>query len=203
MQLKQYITGPIRRFFDNIQRNQQQHNVRPADVINQWIASISSIILITAITTACGFHLRGHFAIPPQVSPLYIGGTAPYGELHQQLASLFEINNVSITRQTDEAAYQLLITDLRADRRTIAIGSGAFAAEYELIEQASFVLKNQQGELLLGPRTVTETRTLDNNLNNVISTSEEEALIRDEMKRYLAEKIARQVSAFDFPITTP
>jgi LPS-assembly lipoprotein len=154
--------------------------------------------LLISLISACGFQLRGTIDLPAGIEPFYIGSVNTNDVLYIELNNIFNANGLSLTEDPGEANYQLVITKQKLDRRSTAVGIDGRTAEYQLLETATYVLKDKKGRVASGPIDITERRTLQNNPNRVISTESEEKLLRTEMKRNLARKIARQVSKFDF-----
>lgn len=158
------------------------------------ILSLSMAFLLTA----CGFQLRGKVTLPEGVEPLYIGGLSSNSQLGIELRNLLTASGVALTTESTTANYQLLVLEQDHDRRNASLGEGARAAEYLLIEEVTFALRNQQGERVLGPNKITERKIMPNDPNKVVSTAEEEKLLRREMLQRMAAKIARQLTAFKY-----
>jgi LPS-assembly lipoprotein len=154
--------------------------------------------LLISLISACGFHLRGTVDLPAGIEPFYIGSGNTNDVIYIELNNIFNANGLSLTEDPGEANYQLIITTQKPDRRSTAVGIDGRIAEYQLLETATYKLKDKKGRIASGPIEITERRTLQNNPNQVISTESEEKLLRTEMKRNLARKMARQVSKFDF-----
>ena len=91
-----------------------------------------------------------------------------------------------------------MITNRDSQTRTLSLGGGTTAAEYQLTETATFELHNKQAEIVLGPRTITQRNIMRNDPNQVLSSGEEEQLVRREMLTNLAAQIARQLAAFNY-----
>lgn len=155
-------------------------------------------LLLISLISACGFHLRGTVDLPTGIEPFYISSNNTHDVIYIELNNIFNANGLLLTKDPAAANYQLVITQQKADRRSTAVGIDGRIAEYQLLETATYVLKNKKGLIASGPSEITARRTLQNNPNQVISTESEEKLLRTEMKRNLARKIARQISKFDF-----
>ena len=159
------------------------------------LTTVSVLVLLSA----CGFHLRGQLAVPEYVQPLYLAGANPNGDLHREVRLALERADVELATAPSEANYQLILLEEERDRRTLTIGSGAESAEYALIETARFEVRNQAGEVVLGPRELSERRVILNDPNNPTGTAQEEAMLFREMVRSLATRIAGQLRALKAP----
>ncbi|MDB4470882.1 LPS assembly lipoprotein LptE [Deltaproteobacteria bacterium] len=154
--------------------------------------------LLISLISACGFQLRGTVDLPTGIEPFYIGSNNINDVTYIELNNIFNANSLALTEDITAANYQLIITKQKSDRRSTAVGIDGRTAEYQLLETATYELKDKQGRIASGPIEITERSILQNNPNQVISTESEEKLLRTEMKRNLARKIARQISKFDF-----
>ena len=156
------------------------------------------LLLSTLLLSACGFHLRGSISLPEGVEPIYVSGNnAIATEIRNQLSS----NDIQITNDITQAQYQLIISDHSAQKRTVSLGEGGRVAEYQITINTSFTIKDRQGKTLVEPRQLSTRKIIRNDPNNVISTAEEEALLRSEMQQNLASKIIRQLRAANFRAT--
>lgn len=164
------------------------------------IKTIFVVLILSLTLSDCGFHLRGSldFQLPEGVEPIFIGSSNANNQLHNELQKLLKAYQVRLTENITEANHQLTILEQKTDRRTASIGRGARAAEIQVTNIVSFQLVDKQGNMILGPITLTERRILQNNPNNVASTRSEEALLQREMLTNLASKIARQVSSANY-----
>lgn len=165
--------------------------------MQHYLKLLISCLLISLIS-GCGFHLRGTVNLPKGIEPFYIIANQPNDVIYVELNNIFNANGLTLTEDPGAANYQLVITNQKRDRRTTAVGIDGRAAEYQLLETVTYNLKDNRGRIASGPSEITERRTLRNSPNRVISTESEEKLLRTEMKRNLARKIARQISKFDF-----
>jgi LPS-assembly lipoprotein len=163
------------------------------NVINK-LCTLSLIILLSG----CGFQLRGSVELPEGVEPIYIGGLNNSGQLSIELRNLLKAHGVELSSDAAAANYQLIILEQQSDRRTASLGAGARVAEFQLIESVDFELRNKEGRSVLGPVNITERKIMPNDPNKVVSSSEEEKILRRDMLQQLAAKIARQLRAFDY-----
>ena len=162
------------------------------------IIGISLALLTTLTISACGFQLRGAADLPAGVEPIYISGLNSSSQLGVEMRNLLNAYGVDLTTEATEANYQLVISDQYTDRRAATLGEGARVAEYQLIERVSFELRNEKGVTVFGPNRITERKIVPNDPNKVVSTAEEERIIRREMLQRLAAKVARQIQSFDY-----
>lgn len=160
------------------------------------------LLIITMINAGCGFQLRGKVALPEGIEPLFIGGIAPSSQLAIELRNLLSAYGVELTETATDAKFKINILEQRKDKRSATLGQKAKVAEYQLTEELSFELRNAKGERVLGPKKITERKIITNEPNKVVSTKDEEDLLRREMLQNLAAKMARQLRNFDYDTQT-
>jgi LPS-assembly lipoprotein len=164
----------------------------------QHYRTLPLIGLLALVMSGCGFHLRGSIDMPAGIEPFYLSASNQHDTLLLELKNIFTINGLTLTNSPAEANYQLIISQQTSDRRSTSIGNDGRIAEYQLIETVTYVIKDKKGAIASGPNQLTDRQILTNDPNRVISTESEQQLLRDEMKKSLARKVARQASQFNY-----
>lgn len=157
---------------------------------------LACLLLSLLLLGGCGFHLRDYYALPTALQPIYIGGDAGGGTTAANIRQLLQSEEIDLTPAATAANFLLLLSDDEQERRIVSLDRRGRIAEIGLIAGISFELVDREGRTVLGPQRVEERRTIVNNPDNVISTSEEEALTRQEMARSLAANLLRRLSAY-------
>lgn len=155
-----------------------------------WI----SITLLTI--SACGFHLRNTASLPNALEPIYIGGAAGGGALGRTLSYQLKNSNTNVTQFAAKAQYQLLILSENQEQRIISLDRRGLAAEYGITTSVEFELRDKQNKRVLGPQTIEERRTVTNNPDNALTTSQDIGLVRTDMEQVLAAQVVRRLGAY-------
>ncbi|MEH6558967.1 MAG: LPS assembly lipoprotein LptE [Oceanicoccus sp.] len=163
-------------------------------LMNCRLLFVAAIVLLSG----CGFQLRGNVDLPEGVEPIYIGGIDRHSQLALELQNLLTSSGIQLTNQVSDANYQLKILNSTSNKRSTALGEGALIVEYQLIETVNFELLSKNGQRVLGPHKITERRIMPNDPNKVVSSNEEEKILRREMLQNLAAKVVRQLQSFNF-----
>lgn len=161
-------------------------------------------LLISCLTAACGWQLRGSATASQGLERIYLSSTDEHGPLTTDVRQQLITQKVIITETASEAPVNLRILDENMDRRTAAVGADALTSAYELFMTVGYEVRDNGGELLT-PRAATAsiTRTYNYNPNDAASSAREEALVLREMRRDLAQQLIRRVSAlYNDAITT-
>jgi len=155
-----------------------------------------SLLLLLALQ-GCGFQLRGSNTaiLPESLSPLLIEGLGGNDTTRRQLRSLLQQSGLQLTQKRGQASSVLLLQDRQSKRRVIAIDSGGKVVEYELYESLRFELSDSAGKALIDAQRVAILRTHLNPEIDVLGKQQEEQILRQEMRRDLADQILRRISA--------
>jgi LPS-assembly lipoprotein len=148
------------------------------------------------LLAGCGFQPRGQAlnlsAIP---DPIHIAGIAPHSPLARELRRQFQQAGVGIADSAADSASVLRISRRDSDSRVLSVDSRNKAVEYELEESARFALYDSGGEERVPPQTVRALRILKRPPDAILGADREKDLLRADMRRDLAERIARRLAA--------
>lgn len=154
------------------------------------------IFIALATASACGFHLRNSDSLPSALSPIYIGGPASNGALSRKLRYHLTNSSTQVTPYSAQAAYQLILLNEGQEQRIISLDRRGLAAEYGLTKSVEFELRDKQNRRVLGPLTIDERRTVTNNPDNALTTSQDIGIISSDMDQTIAAHIVRRLGAY-------
>lgn len=160
------------------------------------IASYALPVLVAVALSACGFHLRNNATLPSSLQPIFIGGPQGNSALAQVLRYQLTNSNTEVAKSSSKANYQLLLLKEEQLQRIISLDRRGLAAEYGITSSVTFELRDKQGQRVLGPQTIDERRTITNNPDNALTTSQDVSLVRTDMDQVLASQIVRRLGAF-------
>lgn len=148
---------------------------------------ISKVVLIFLLfaLSACGFHLRGQVQLAPQLSKVYIEGGNPYDPLVRDLTRALTGAGAAVVEDPQSATAVLQILNNSGDRRVLSVRSTGKVQEYELYQTFTFRVRDAAGKELLAAQPLELTREYLFDVNDVLSTSNEEESLRRDMRRDL------------------
>src|SRR5690606_17765286 len=82
------------------------------------------------------------------------------------------------------------------DSRTLTLDPRANTGELALTERVSFELRDNRGQVVLGPLTVEERRVMIDDPDRRVDRDNETATLREEMLSDLAGRILRRLQAY-------
>lgn len=138
-------------------------------------------VLLLALS-ACGFHLRGAYQLPAQLSPLYIDRDSMSYPLYQELHAALKASGVELTTAMDLASSRLRITRESRSRAVLSVDSSGRAREYDLKYELGFSL-NAGDRAIIDNGTLQLQRNLLFDPETVLGVSHEtESLYQDMMR---------------------
>lgn len=160
------------------------------------VSSATAIaVIVSVLLSACGFQLRGSVELPPVLSVTLLQSNDPWEGIAAALRIELESAGARITTRTDDATAVLKLIGERSQRRVLSVGSGGKASEYELFEEVSFTLQDNEGRELLKKQTLQMTRDLTFDENQLLGKVSEAEELREQMRRSLARQIITRIRA--------
>ena len=159
--------------------------------LGRWIC-LSAILMCLA---GCGFQLKGTDAASNSAKlegmTLQLISSQPRSELTREVSRALSVAGLMLLEEGD-AMLTLVLQPEQYTQRNVSLTAQARAAELELTLFADFTLNQQASDPIDARATV--TRQMLNDPRNVVGKTEEIRLLRGEMRRDLADQIARRVS---------
>lgn len=149
------------------------------------------IVLFSSILSACGFHLRGDYLVPEEISSLSLTSFDSYSQLTRNIDAQLRLNEIEVVAPASDVPNLHLINESTTER-TLSLYQNATAAEKELTYNASFRVTIPE----MGTKTysTTVTRNYLDNPRTALAKSVEKEMIKDEMRMQAATQIIRQMA---------
>ena len=170
--------------------NRTVNNSPGQSELGRWIC-VSTILMCLA---GCGFQLKGSDAASSSAKledmTLQLISSQPRSELTREVSRALSATGLMLLEEGD-AMLTLVLQPEQFMRRNVSLTAQTRAAELELTLSADFTLNQQASDPIDARATV--TRQMLNDPRNVVGKTEEIRLLREEMRRDLADQIARRV----------
>ena len=142
-----------------------------------------------SLLTACGFHLRGHYAMPDHLQTLTLSVPAAHGALKAEL----ELALARVNVNTNGGDTELEVVREVLTRQTTTVDSRAKAAEYTLIYAVDYRVHRQDAKVPGKTQSRILRRGYQYDSTSVVGkNTEEENLVR-ELRQDVARQIVRQL----------
>ena len=166
-------------------------NAPGQSALGKWIC-LSAMLMCLA---GCGFQLKGSDAASSSAKlegmTLELMSSQPRSELTREVSRALSATGLVLLEEGD-ATLTLVLQPEQFTQRNVSLTAQARAAELELTLFTDFTLNQPESDPIEARATV--TRQMLNDPRNVVGKTEEMRLLREEMRRDLADQIARRVS---------
>lgn len=152
---------------------------------------LSIIVLTASLLSACGFHLRGDYDVPEELSKMSVSSYDQYSTFTRMVKGQLRVNDIEVVPPS-ETIPNLHLLGEGVGERTLSLYQTARAAEIELTFRASYRVTMPD----VGSKTFSTSVTrsyLDNPLS-ALAKSVERDMIEDEMRKLAATQIIRQMA---------
>ena len=160
--------------------------------MNRTAACVGLPCLVALVVAGCGFQLRT-WDLGTALQAVHIDADDSV-DLDRELAQAIRSANVPLTTDAAEADVVVKLTRQRQNRRSAAVTAGR-AAEYEISLSIRFALESASGEVLTAENEMTSERVARLDRDNIVGSSEEQALLLREMRADLVDRIVRVLGA--------
>ncbi len=166
------------------------HNATIRNASVRWVWLVSLLLL-----SACGFQLKGNVAGSSSAKldgmTIRLISSEPRSELTQEISRTLNAIGLILLEESD-ATLTLALQPEQFTQRNVSLTARARAAELELMLSVDFTLSQPELDPIDARATV--TRQMLNDPQNIVGKTEEMRLLREEMRRSLADQIARRIS---------
>lgn len=148
----------------------------------------AALLLAFAPLAGCGFQLR-RWELGAAFKTVHVA-SARGVDLHRELAPALGQAGLRALPSAAGADLVIKLSRQRQDRRSGAIVGGR-AAEAELGLEIAFAVSNADGKLLVAERLLSAERWASVDRDNLVGSSAEQALLRQEMRDDLVAQMLR------------
>ncbi len=149
--------------------------------------------------SACGFHLRGAFQLPDEMSLVYLSAKNHHSELLQDIQRTLKTNGSIVVNDATKAKASLKIKSEKQTQRIVSVDSHGLASEYELkfevIYSLSIVSESELTAVRIKDRKVTLIRDYYYDSSAVLSSGREKSVLIRDMQRDASRLIMLQIQA--------
>lgn len=162
---------------------------------------IGSVLLLGLIS--CGFKPRGELPLAPPLHNVYVKTADPYGQLAHEIKQYLKFSNVHIANSPQEADTVLDIVHEGRTQQLLSVGGTQQTRQYNLILTVIFQITNPAGGVLVPPSTLSESRTIPIQSNQILGGSNEanilyrlmtDVLVFNMMNRLASQEVAELVT---------
>ncbi len=160
---------------------------------------ISGSIVLALCLAGCGFELRGSASLPTEMDRTRLELSDRDSRFARELRLLLEANGVTLVDAAADDAAVLRVSRERISRRALTVSGNARVREYELVFDLGFSLTGPDGSRLLSNETLRLVRDFQFDEQEILGASNEEDLLREDLRRSMAAAVIRRLEAVRTP----
>lgn len=153
-----------------------------------------SYILITCLLVGCGFHLRGMVDMPKWLDNVAIVVQQGHRDLAPLIKEQLQSYKIYVNPDTTSAQYWLIIEHDDIQQNITSVSSSTTPRQYQLIYNLRFQLTRTNGKVLFPSSQVAVTRQITINSDRILGSTEEEELLKSEMRRDAVMQVINRLS---------
>ena len=160
----------------------------------QITTRIYALTLLAFVLSSCGFALRGATTGPIASDTVFVQSAQANSELTQALSAALTDAQLRLLDSAQGAHYVLQIGAEQFNSRTSTVNGRARAAQYTL-QLSTEVSLSQQGNEIVNEETLSVERSYFEDTANIAGSTQEVAILQEEMRRELVEQVMRRLRA--------
>ncbi|WED22494.1 LPS assembly lipoprotein LptE [Vibrio sp. JC009] len=158
---------------------------------------LSVVLLLAGALSACGFHFRGSYLVPEEISRVSLTSYDQYSFLTRSVQSQLRMNDIEMVQPAEDVPNIHLLSGSLGSR-TISLYQSMTTAEKELTYTASYRVTIPE----LGSKqySTTVNRSYLSNPQTALAKSVEEDTLEEEMIKQASRQIMRQLARLNHEI---
>lgn len=154
---------------------------------------LSLVLVMAGLVSACGYHLRGAYALPTELKTVYLEGAS--SRLREQFNEVLKNSSGQLTSNPASAGLIVKIFDEDQNRRVLSLSSRGKSNEYELEHRLQFELSTASNKVLLPKEPLNIRRAYYNDQQDIMAKDREEGVIANEMSQQMVRAIMSRARA--------
>ena len=153
------------------------------------------VLLVAASLSACGFHLRGSEALPPEMSVTYIQSANPFSMLVDDFATALRARGAKVSERLEEATAVLRIQENDKERDVLSVNTSGKVLEYELRQTIQFSVATAENLPIVESQTVSMSRAYLYKSTDVLGSEREKDAVRRTLQQNLVNMAMLRIAS--------
>lgn len=156
-----------------------------------------SLATIALAVTACGFRLREEIALPPSLQRVTLEVADEFSPLARDLEAALERAGAEVVAAGSEGAGAVRVPVNTLATEVLTVGGTARVAEYLIRYRVELEVVDARGIVLLERAPLELARDYSFDETQALGAASEEALLRKELQREMAQQILRRIETIE------
>jgi LPS-assembly lipoprotein len=156
--------------------------------------TLAALLLLVALSTGCGFHLRGDVALPPGLGAIHLSLPDDLSPFAVELRRGLERVDALMIPSATGAGTIIRVRVDRTGRRVLAVSARNTPTEYEIYYVLEYSI-DRNGSQVVEPQRLELTRNFSFDESLVLAKGHEEDVLREALARDLADLVLRRLES--------
>lgn len=143
------------------------------------------LLILVLCLSGCGFTLRNAQSLPQQLQTMYFQADNPYGDFEVLLKRSLISSKIVLLPNSNKLAPIMHVSAEDVPPTTTGSFSSSSARVYTLTYKSIVSIDDARGKVIVSPQTISMSRTLSLQSNEMIETAPQVAIIKREMMQEL------------------
>ena len=154
---------------------------------------IIAILALALLLSACGFHIRGNYQLPPNLQTVKIQTSDPYGAITREISSVLRNSGIKIVDNSNLYTATLQLGELKIERKLLSIYQNGQNAEFNLYYTmpVTVIQPNKPNKNIV----LEVQRIYQDDPQSSLAKSRESEILQTEMQRHIAEQLIAKLAA--------
>lgn len=135
--------------------------------------------------------------LPTPLHVVYLDTPDPYGRLTRELQQYLKLSHVTVVDQQEKATTIIAILKDENAQSLLSVSSTQQTRQYSLKSMVIFEVRTPDGSILLPAETLTESRTITIQSNQILGGNNEATQLLQQMKHQLAYNLMNRLASKD------
>lgn len=148
---------------------------------------LTALICCTLLLVSCtSFHLQQGMTLAAPIKRIYVQAPDPYGYLVRDLKQYLRMSKVEVVESAEQANVILDIQREDPSQDLLSVSGTQQTRQYRLGVTIIFVITDALGRAITHPQTLSESRIITMQSNQILGSSNEVNLFYQQIRRGLA-----------------
>lgn len=166
-------------------------------IVMKHYLTIIITTLLTISLSSCGFHLQREMPLAPALHRLYLQSPDPYGTLSRNLKQYLKLSKVELVTSPAQAQTILVILRDANTEELLSVNATQKTRQYNLHVTVDFQVTDSNGRIIVPPQSLTETRIITIQSNQILGGSNAAFLLYQDLRRAISYAIMNRLVSYE------
>jgi|SRR5579883_1141615 len=160
-------------------------------------AKTALLLLVAALLSACGFHLRGEIKLASNLQRVVVISSNAASPLKRSVESALKRAGATVVEAPGEGVGEIRMTGVGIQTLVGSVGGNARVNEFNMVYHVDLEIVDSAGKTVLEKSPIEQTRSFTFDQTQAAGTGAQQDVIRREMERDMAQAVMRKIDSVE------